>query len=132
MKLMDFVTGIQHIGIPTNDIEETKRFYTGLGFTLVYETLNESGGNIPVAFLQAGDILIETYENKKAAMSRGSIDHIALNVPDIEAVYAVAKENGLHFLESDEIVFLPFWEKGIRYFLIEGPNKEPIEFLQKL
>ena len=132
MKLMDFVTGIQHIGIPTNDIAKTKQFYTSLGFELVYETLNEKGGNFSVAFLQAGDILIETYENKKAAMERGSIDHIALNVPDIEAAYAAAKESGFTFLESDEIVFLPFWEKGIRYFLIEGPNKEPIEFLQKL
>ena len=25
MKLMDFVTGIQHIGIPTNDIAKTKQ-----------------------------------------------------------------------------------------------------------
>lgn len=131
MKLMDFVTGIQHIGIPTNDLAATKEFYTDLGFELVYETINEKA-NEPVAFLQAGDILIETYENKKAAMARGSIDHIAMNVPDIEAAYAVAKERGYQFLESDEIVFLPFWEKGIRYFLIEGPNKEPIEFLQKL
>ena len=37
MKLMDFVTGIQHIGIPTNDIAKTKQFYTSLGFELVYE-----------------------------------------------------------------------------------------------
>ncbi len=131
MKLMDLVTGIQHIGIPTNDLAATKEFYMDLGFELVYETINEKA-NEPVAFLQAGDILIETYENKKAAMARGSIDHIAMNVPDIEAAYAVAKERGYQFLESDEIVFLPFWEKGIRYFLIEGPNKEPIEFLQKL
>lgn len=132
MKLMDYVTGIQHIGIPTNDIEATKAFYIGLGFEVVHETINESDGNTPVAFLQAGDILIETYENKKAAMARGAIDHLALNVPDIEPAYALAKEKGYRFLESDEIVFLPFWEKGIRYFLIEGPNKEPIEFLQKL
>ncbi len=131
MKLMDFVTGIQHIGIPTNDIEGTKAFYTGLGFELVYETVNENG-NVPVAFLKAGDILIETYENKQAAMARGAIDHIALNVPDIEPVYALAKERGYRFLESDDIVFLPFWEKGIRYFLIDGPNREVIEFLQKL
>lgn len=131
MKLMDLVTGIQHIGIPTNDLAATKEFYMDLGFELVYETINEKA-NEPVAFLQAGDILIETYENKKAAMAGGSIDHIAMSVPDIEAAYAVAKERGYQFLESDEIVFLPFWEKGIRYFLIEGPNKEPIEFLQKL
>ena len=78
MKLMDYVNGIQHIGIPTNDLAATKEFYIGLGFELVYETINESGGNTPVAFLQAGDILIETYENKTAAMKRGAIDHLAL------------------------------------------------------
>lgn len=131
MKLMDFVTGIQHIGIPTNDLKATKDFFTSLGFEVVYETVNPSG-NVPVTFLQAGDILIETYENGKAAMARGAIDHIALNVPDIEPVYALAKKSGYKFLESDEIVDLPFWEKGIRYFLIEGPNKEAVEFLQKL
>ncbi len=43
MKLMDYVTGIQHIGIPTNDLEATKAFYTDLGFELVYETINEKG-----------------------------------------------------------------------------------------
>jgi len=131
MKLMDFVTGIQHIGIPTNDLKVTKDFFIGLGFQVVHETTNPNDGT-PVTFLQAGDILIETYENKKAAMARGAIDHIALNVPDIEPVYKLAKESGYQFLESDKIVDLPFWEKGIRYFLIEGPNKEAIEFLQKL
>ncbi len=131
MKLMNYVTGIQHVGIPTNDMKATTEFYTGLGFEIVHETTNPNDGT-PVTFLQAGDIIIETYENGKAAMKRGATDHIALNVPDIEPAYALAKEKGYTFLESDEIVFLPFWEKGIRYFLIEGPNKEAIEFLQKL
>ena len=27
MEIKDFCTGVQHIGIPTNDIEETIRFY---------------------------------------------------------------------------------------------------------
>ena len=60
------------------------------------------------------------------------VSTMALNVPDIEPVYALAKKSGYKFLESDEIVDLPFWDKGIRYFLIEGPNKEAVEFLQKL
>ena len=34
MEIKDFCTGVQHIGIPTKDIEETIRFYEQLGFTL--------------------------------------------------------------------------------------------------
>ena len=36
-----YVNGIQHIGIPTNDLAATKEFYIGLGFELVYETLDQ-------------------------------------------------------------------------------------------
>lgn len=32
MNLNDYSTGIQHIGIPTNDILETVAFYESLGF----------------------------------------------------------------------------------------------------
>lgn len=27
---------------------------------------------------------------------------------------------------------LPFWEKGVKFFTIEGPNKEKIEFCERL
>lgn len=27
---------------------------------------------------------------------------------------------------------LPFWEKGVKFFTIEGPNKEKIEFYERL
>ena len=32
MSVTQWTTGIQHIGIPTSDIETTIRFYEGLGF----------------------------------------------------------------------------------------------------
>ena len=32
MSVVQWTTGIQHIGIPTSDIETTIRFYEGLGF----------------------------------------------------------------------------------------------------
>ena len=35
MKISDFCTGLQHIGVPTNDIERTKAFYEHLGFQQV-------------------------------------------------------------------------------------------------
>ena len=35
-------------------------------------------------------------------------------------------------LLTDGIQSLDFWENGIQYFIIEGPNKEKLEFCQKL
>ena len=36
--LTDFVTGYDHIGIPTNDMEATVKFYETIGFKLVHAT----------------------------------------------------------------------------------------------
>ena len=33
---------------------------------------------------------------------------------------------------ADEVHFLPFWENGVKFFTIEGPNKEKVEFSQYL
>ena len=31
---------------------------------------------------------------------------------------------------NDIVHFLPFWENGVKFFTIEGPNKEKVEFSQ--
>lgn len=36
-----YITGLQHIGIPTDCLDETTAFYRGLGFEVAYETLNK-------------------------------------------------------------------------------------------
>ncbi|HBA96478.1 MAG TPA: glyoxalase/bleomycin resistance/extradiol dioxygenase family protein [Lachnospiraceae bacterium] len=125
-----FITGLQHIGIPTNDIDTTVAFYEMLGFRVVFWTVNENV-NEKVAFLRMGDITIETYENEKAVLINGALDHIALNVTDIEPVFNLAKEKGFCILDKD-IQFLPFWENGVKFFTVVGPNKEKVEFSQYL
>lgn len=40
MKIKDFTTGVQHIGIPTNDINKTIEFYHALGFETALRTVN--------------------------------------------------------------------------------------------
>lgn len=129
-ELKQYITGLQHIGIPTNDIEETIRFYKKLGFETAFETVNEKADE-KVAFLKLGDLVIETYENRQAALQNGAVDHIALNVSDIEAVYRLADGENWCVLD-DEIQFLPFWENGVKFFTIMGPNKEKVEFSQYL
>lgn len=126
----DYTTGLQHIGLPTNDLEKTVAFYEGLGFTVALRTKNEAA-NEPVAFLQLKNIVIETYENKAAAGAPGAIDHIALDVTDVDAVFELLRAQGCTLLDSG-VQFLLFWERGVRFFTILGPNGEKVEFSQML
>lgn len=130
MNVKEQLNGIQHIGIPTNNIEATVQFYEKLGFETALRTLNEEAGE-KVAFLKLGSLVIETYENKAAKMKAGAIDHVAIDVKDIERVYEIIDREGMN-TTNDIIHFLPFWENGVRFFTIEGPNKEKIEFSQYL
>ena len=130
MDLKNYSTGIQHIGIPTNDIEKTIAFYKELGFETALQTINKEADE-KVAFLKLKTLVIETYENKAAKLESGAIDHVAVNVNDIEEVYQYISEKKLN-TTNDTIHFLPFWKNGVRFFTIEGPNMEKIEFSQYL
>lgn len=122
------ITGLQHIGLPTNDMKATVAFYEKLGFTVAYRTVNNGE---EVVFLKHGSLCIESYENGQAKKMDGAIDHIAMDVEDVEKAWEEVKALGITPIES-EIQALPFWENGVRYFNIYGPNREKIEFSQML
>ena len=128
MSLKEQINGLQHIGVPTKNMEETIAFYGKLGFEIAFETVNDGDR---VVFLKFGSLVIETYESKDATMKSGAIDHIALDVKDIEKTYELINQEGLNSTQ-DTIHFLPFWENGVKFFTIEGPNKEKVEFSQFL
>lgn len=128
MSLKEQINGLQHIGVPTKNMEETLSFYEKLGFEIAFETVNDGDR---VVFLKFGSLVIETYESKDATMKSGAIDHIALDVKDIEKTYELINQEGLNSTQ-DTIHFLPFWENGVKFFTIEGPNKEKVEFSQYL
>lgn len=130
MAIKQMINGLQHLGLPTNDIEKTIAFYESLGFDIALRTVNEAV-NEQVAFLRLGNVTIETYENRAAAMQNGAIDHIALDVSDVDAVFEQVSKLG-HTMLDDQVQFLPFWERGVRFFTIQGPNHEKVEFSQKL
>ena len=125
-----FLTGLQHIGIPTNSMEDTVKFYTDLGFDIIFEGVIEKE-TVKIVFLKLHNLIIEAYENNMANMKNGAIDHIAIDVFDIEIIFEYIKSKKYKLL-NDEIQFLPFFDKGVRFFTIEGPNKEKIEFNQIL
>ena len=129
-KMKALCKGLQHVGIPTNDLQKSLGFYQSLGFETVYRTRNEAAGE-DVAFCRLGDLTLELYENGKAAGVSGAIDHLALDVTDVEGVYALVQQLGYPVV-SQGIEALPFWERGVRYFTILGPNGERVEFNQYL
>ena len=126
MAFSKIATGLQHIGIPTNDLNQTIDYYQSLGFELAHRTAN---GDEQVAFLKLGNLMIETYQNFKAARINGAVDHIAINVTDVEEARRIADSMGLEVIEEGQ---LPFWENGVKYFTILGPNREKLEFNQYL
>ena len=126
MSFSKIATGLQHIGIPTNDLNKTIEFYKSLGFELAHRTAN---GDEQVAFLQLGNLMIETYQNFKAAGINGAVDHIAINVTDVDEARRIADSMGLEVIEEGQ---LAFWENGVKYFAILGPNREKLEFNQYL
>ena len=128
MDVRENITGLQHIGLPVKDFDESLKFYTDLGFELVYRTENDG---VPVGFLRKGNVTLETYYTPDPAMKAGAINHIALDVKDINAMYDVAVERGYNIMEPG-IVKLPFWSNGVAYFNVIGPNGETVEFSQML
>lgn len=122
--MKDYATGIQHVGIPTKDMDATKKFYEDLGFEAAFETVNDEAR---VCFLKMHNLVMEVYESEDAAGKIGAIEHVAIDVTDIEQVYKEICDKNMNTLQ-DEIHFLPFWDNGVRFFTIKGPNEEKIEF----
>ena len=132
------VQGFQHLGLPVTDIARSRDFYERLGFRAIFETtLPAEGGTIEVAMLDLNGFVLELYQLtgadwvEVAARRDGHVDHLALNVADIERTWEAARAAGLTPLEEAP-VFLPFWDKGCKYFTVRGPDGEKVEFNQIL
>lgn len=121
---------VSRFGIVDNNkgIEIAQKFYEKLGFTCCFKTQHH---NCQVCFLSLGSAVIEVYDEDSANAVSGAIDHIALDVSDIDACYTAVQTNGFKIL-TEGIQFLPFGKHGIRYFIILGVNGEKIELSQRL
>lgn len=132
------LTGPQHLGIPVTDIARSREFYGRLGFKEIMRAeLPEGTDSVQVAMMDFKGFVIELYQltgkDQPGIRARGDghIDHIALNVLDIGRAFDELKAEGLTIVEK-EPVYLPFWEKGIKYFNVLGPDGERVEFAERL
>jgi lactoylglutathione lyase len=130
------INKFQHIGVPVTDIRGSELFYNKLGFKNVMDTEFHFQGSIgKVAMMQLGDMIIEIYQLPVRELEEirnrknGHIDHIALDVDDIDIAFRELKNEAFHVIE-EEPVFLPFWKNGCKFFNITGPDGERIEFNQ--
>ncbi|MFR6671252.1 MAG: VOC family protein [Enterococcus avium] len=129
MEIKDFINGLQHVGIPTEKMLQSITFYQQLGFKLINQEIQPNGGG--VAFLENNDFIVELYEQKNLDGHTGVIDHIALQVSEeIDTLFEMIQAKDYPVL-SEGIETLAYWNKGISFFIIEGPNKEKIEFCEK-
>ena len=128
-------TGLAHIGLPCTDFDRTVAFYQSFGFEVAASARALNG--FDVAMLQRGSCVIEAYHPLDpeaaaavAARENGRVDHIALWVEDLDALYRECQEAG-HPIVSDGIEHLDvFAPKTCRYFFITGPDGERLEFAQ--
>ncbi len=120
--------GLQHIGLPAKNVEETVAFFKKLGFeeAFVKQTEDEN-----VHFVQAADVIFEIYQREETAGRPGALDHIALNTTAVEKAYEYCVEKGFEFVDGG-LHQNDHWTNGTRYFTIIGPNGEKIEFSQYL
>lgn len=124
-----FSGGVQHIGVPTTDVQGTVDFYKTLGFEEAMRRTVADGRDF--AFMKLGNLLVEVIPTDKPAMVNGAVDHFCMDVKQIDSLYNELKQAGYTML-SDSVSTIDFWQKGAKYFFIQGPNNEKIEFCEIL
>ncbi|WPQ67191.1 VOC family protein [Weissella paramesenteroides] len=124
MAFTDYYSGLQHVGIPSSSLQESERFWEKLGFKKI--------GDFPVGhviFMQRENLVIETWTGDEIVGKPGAINHISMDTSDADAAFTAAKAEGLSLMNS-EVQHLPFWNKGIKFFNIQGPDGVIVEFCE--
>ncbi len=136
MSITGNVTGFQHLGLPVSDIEKSIEFYSSIGFKILSRfELQEDGGTTYVTFIDINGFCIELYQPAagfdKVRGITGPIDHLALNVKDINTAFSDIMAMGYAPM-SEAPITLPLQADGVSYFVISGPDGEKVEFNQIL
>lgn len=124
-----YIDGLQHIGIPVDDIDISGTFYESLGFKEVYRVYYEPDRQW-IRFMELNDLVLELYQESSVKRD-GAINHLALNCLDIDKEYEKIVKLGYKVL-SNGVESMDIWDKGVRFFIISGPDRERIEFCQRL
>jgi catechol 2,3-dioxygenase-like lactoylglutathione lyase family enzyme len=122
-----------HVGLATNDIKATVKWYVDeLGFEIYGECIAPDG--TPIKFLKGKDIRYEIFQpvSGVAASVAGKIDHIAFVSNDIEKDYKYCMEKGYKDTTGGIQGIPTAWKNGNKYFKVATSTGEEIEFCQVL
>ena len=97
MSVREHITGVGHVGIPTNDLEGTIAYYEKLGFEC--EGIYPNGED-RCMFLHLNNLTLEVWTMDQPANATGAINHFALDVTDIDKAFEEAEKLGLNFVEG--------------------------------
>jgi len=129
------VTGLAHIGVFVKDIEVSKKFYTEvLGLELIDECVFVAEDNTyTIAFVQKGTLIVELVMRKhQTKLSDGVVDHIAMQVDDLDGMITKLGALGIEF-ESKEPIYHPtMLGGGAKWIFFRGPDNEHLEMSQIL
>ena len=138
MELRDNILGVQHLGIPVCNMEETKKFYIeNFGFQVIHEKEIFYPEKMNICFLQLQDLVVELFEHRNEAIRReaesrvtGVYDHFAIDAADFDdhAVMLINKGIPLAASTADGVVLYEnIKTKGIRGVNFVSPNGEVVE-----
>ena len=109
----------------TGGLDASCAFYSGFGMEV--RRFSEDGK--PCAMLTCKGGAIKLVEDKaQAGRGRGRIDHIAFDIQNIDQAFEELKNEGFKLLDEAPVLQGPVFDHGVKYFMIEGPDKEAIEF----
>jgi catechol 2,3-dioxygenase-like lactoylglutathione lyase family enzyme len=100
------VSGVHHIGIIVADLEATLAFATELLGLEIEKRVSLPAEGTEIVFLHCGEVLLELIEisdpearerRARIPAAKAEIEHIALAVPDLDAVVAGLAEEGVQF-----------------------------------
>ena len=117
--------GLCHIGIMTANAEESVQWYCDkLGFRPWYAG---KMGPMPLTFVEGYGMVIEFVAAGRFE-GMGAVDHIALEVINIEAAVEDLKAKGV---QMGRVGSAPdFFPSGMKNVFFKGPNGEKLEFVE--
>ena len=119
------VRGLHHAGLYVSNLERSMAFYHDVFGLEVAERLSFGGEKI--AFLGVGSSRLELIEADASIRPTGVVDHIALEVADLDSLVQRLREHGVTLLDQTPIA-VPELDARILFCL--GPDAERIELFE--
>lgn len=123
------IVGIAHIGLYTEQFEESIKFYQDAFFAKNLGCFKTSRRG---CWLQIGDSILEIFESESFP-AQGCFKHFAITVKDLEEAYQHALSVGAKPLVEPKEIVLDLEEKQkLKIAFVTGVNGEEIELCERI